>query len=212
MMNKIKQMLWPTIVWLLPLVMGLILYPQLPNRIPIHYNVNGVADGFAGKLSGVLFVPLLLIAVNFLIFFTRGYANQKSKQLNELIIWIAPLLGLVLQPMSLLMALGYHLNVMVIVMITIGVMFVALGNYLPKASPNRMVGFRFRTTLADPENWQKTNRLGGIMTVIAGVLFIIGGALGMWHVAFPIAALIIGIILIVVVPMAYSLKMAKQRK
>ncbi|QBO36856.1 DUF1648 domain-containing protein [Periweissella cryptocerci] len=209
MMKKIKQMWWPTVVGLIPLVMGAVLYNQLPNRIPIHYNVNGLPDNYAGKLFGVVFLPLLLIAVNFLIFITREHARQKNKRLNEIIIWIVPLLALVLQPTTLLTALGYQLNVMTIVMITVGVIFMVLGNYIPKASPNRTVGFRFKTTLTNPENWQKTNRLGGIMMVISGLLFIIGGVLGMWNVMFAIGALVISMILTVVVPIVYSIKLHK---
>ena len=55
----------------------------------------------------------------------------------------------------------------------LGIIFVILGNYLPKAKQNYTFGYKIPWTLNSEENWNKTHRLAGWIMVIAGIIFII---------------------------------------
>jgi uncharacterized membrane protein len=212
MMNKIKHMIWPTIVGLVPLVVGMILYSQLPSRMPIHFGLNGQPNGYSGKFSGVILFPLLMVLANILIYLSLKYARQNNDKLKVVVIWIIPIISLVVQTMTIMVALGHKVNIGVIVFLLIGVIFIVLGNYMPKTTPNLIMGVRIPTTMKNPENWQKTNRLGGLMLVVAGAILILGGIIGIWSSAVLVVALIIGMILVVVVPIVYSIKLAHQTK
>ena len=55
-------------------------------------------------------------------------------------------------------------------MLLLGVMFIAIGNGLPKCKQNHTLGVRLPWTLQDPENWRRTHRVAGWSMSVAGVL------------------------------------------
>lgn len=67
-------------------------------------------------------------------------------------------------------SLGYATDIGFIMSLMIGVLYIALGNYIPKVKQNYTVGFRVRWTLDDEDNWYHTHRFGGKCMVIGGIL------------------------------------------
>lgn len=55
----------------------------------------------------------------------------------------------------------------------IGVMFIWLGNYMPKLKQNYTIGIKVPWTLNSEENWNMTHRMAGKVYVVAGVISII---------------------------------------
>ena len=47
MKNK-KYWLVTSLVTLLPIVLGLLLWNRLPEKLPTHFGVDGAADGWSG--------------------------------------------------------------------------------------------------------------------------------------------------------------------
>ena len=86
-----------------------------------------------------------------------------------------------------------------LIAIPIGILFIILGNYLPKCHQNYTVGFRLPWTLDDENNWNKTNRLAGYIMVFGGFLIVITSLFDMAH-----WAVMIFIIAIVIIPSVYS--------
>ena len=56
------------------------------------------------------------------------------------------------------------------VVVLLGLSFVAVGNLLPRTRPNVAVGVRTRLTLADSGLWTQVHRVGGYVTVGWGVV------------------------------------------
>ena len=80
-MNK-KLLLLTSMVILFPILWGLIIWPQLPNQIPIHFNVAGQANNFQSKPLAVFGLPLFLLLVHlFVIFMTAR--DPKNRTMNE---------------------------------------------------------------------------------------------------------------------------------
>ena len=67
----------------------------------------------------------------------------------------------------------------------IGLFFTAMGDQLGKTRPMYMVGIRTPWTLADPEVWTATHRLGGKLMVLAGLVWFVSAVLG-WVNAFTL--------------------------
>ena len=67
------------------------------------------------------------------------------------------------------------LNFKRIMPIALGVMFILLGNYLPTVKRNYFMGIRTSWALADDLCWRKSNRFGGYVIAIFGLLLIIAG-------------------------------------
>ena len=207
---KLKKMLWPTLVGLLPIVMGLAVYSKLPEKMPIHWGLDGEPNGYATKLVGVLLIPLIMIVTNIIVQFSLQIANTTNEKLARVMTWLLPALSLVIQFLVLAESLGYHLDVALITMVIVGIIFILLGNYIPKTSQNRVVGFRFPKTMSNPDNWQKTNRIGAIMLVISGLIMIIGGIVSTWYPVVAVLTFGVSLILIVLVPLCYSIRLARK--
>ena len=86
-----------------------------------------------------------------------------------------------------------------IVTTAIGLLFIGIGNYLPRGRPNYTMGVKTPWTLADPENWRRTQRFGGKCFVAMGVGFIVFGFVAS---ALPDEAAAAGITAIALIPVA----------
>jgi uncharacterized membrane protein len=62
-----------------------------------------------------------------------------------------------------------------LVVILAGLVFVGVGNLLPRTRPNLVIGIRTSRTLADRGLWIRTHRVGGYVTVGLGVVIVLAG-------------------------------------
>jgi immunity protein, SdpI family len=62
-----------------------------------------------------------------------------------------------------------------VVVVMLGVTFMAIGNLLPRTRPNIAFGLRTKRTLSNPQLWQQVHRVAGYTTVTLGVAILVGG-------------------------------------
>lgn len=205
-MNKIniKKGIITSLVTLIPILAGILLWEKLPEQMPIHWGVNGEADGFAGRGFAVFVLPLILLVLHWLcIIATMLDPKNKfqSKKVSGMVYWIAPILSMLVNGATYVYSMGKPLDMIMIVMLIAGLLFVILGNYMPKCRPNHTIGFRIAWTLNDERNWNATHRLGGKVMVIGGLL-LIGGA----FLPKPVNVILTLIVIVagVLVPVVYS--------
>ena len=168
---KNKQWILPTLVCLLPILAYLVVYEQLPEMMPIHFNAEGIADGFMPKQTAVYLPCLLLAGVELLCFFamkTDPKRENYAKQLKTLSIWICPILSVVMNGVILMICLDVPVRMDAIVPFACGGLFVIIGNYMPKIKQNYTMGIKLPWTLNSVENWNKTHRFGGFVFVLMG--------------------------------------------
>ena len=72
-------------------------------------------------------------------------------------------------------AMGKGIRMETFVSVSLGLLFVAIGNYLPKCQQNYTVGFKLPWTLHSEENWNRTHRLAGRLWVTGGFIMMILG-------------------------------------
>jgi len=90
------------------------------------------------------------------------------------------------------------LNVPMIISMLVGIMFIIVGNYLPKCRQSYTMGIKLPWTLNDEGNWNATHRVGGWVWTFCGVAMLVTAFLGIFWI-------LIGVMLIaVVVPTIYS--------
>ena len=199
-----------SIVTLIPMLIGLLLWNQLPDTIPTHWDINGEVDGWSSKAFAVFFFPGLLLAVHWLCVFA-SCADPKSKNYHpkmiSLVLWICPVLGLVLNSLTYTAALGYQVNVEIIMPLLVGLMFIIIGNLLPKCRQSYTLGIKRPWTLNNEENWNKTHRFGGKVWVAGGVVLLSTAVWGNFWL------LIVVTVVMVTLPTLYSyLLYRKQEK
>ena len=202
MIKKNKGMLVLTsIVLLIPMAIGLILWNQLPEQIPSHWGINGEVDGWSSKAFAVFGFPCILLALHWLCVIVSsadpGSKNYHPKMLT-LVLWICPVLSLVLNALVYTAALGYQLNVEIIMPLLVGLMFIIVGNLLPKCRQSFTMGIKLPWTLANEENWNKTHRFSGRLWVIGGVVTMATAFIGSFWILLGV------LIVMVVVPTIYS--------
>ena len=161
---------------------GAWLYPSLPEQIPTHWGPSGEIDAWSAKSFMSVFSQPLMATGLYVLFWLMPFLDPKrgnliaSKQVYRLILELVTGLFTVLYIATLAAAFNTALPVDRIVTVAIGVMFIVLGNYMGRVKRNWTMGVRYSWTLSDDTVWLKTNRLGGRLFMLAGVLGIIGAA------------------------------------
>ena len=153
---------------------------QIPDgaQIPIHWGINGEANGYAPKAVGLLLVPGIILLIG-LIFAAIPFIDPRREHQERSTtarIWILGatmvLLGGV-HVVSVLTVLGARLDIGRVVVIGVSGMFIVIGNFLGKTRSNWFVGIRTPWTLSSERSWSQTHRLGGYLFMAAGVVSII---------------------------------------
>lgn len=206
-MNKMTreektELVLTTIVCLIPVIAGIILYPKLPDQIATHWDIHGNVNGMSNKFVGAIVFPGILVVANLifpiLLRLDPKYENMSGK-LKTLSHWIIPVVEIFCAGSTLAAGIGMETHVEVTTPMLMGAMLVLIGNYLPKTKQSYTMGIKIPWTLNSEENWNHTHRMAGFLWVVGGLLMIISGLLP-WK-AVLITAIVI---VIVIVPCVYS--------
>ena len=168
--NK-KTLMLTSLICLLPIVPGLLLYDRLPDQLPSHWNFRGEIDGWMPKTQAIFLLPVIMAVTNLLVFFFVSNDPKKRNIEGKIVLvtlWLIPLLSVVTQAVVYAVGMGVNIDVGSWVNVVLGIVFIFIGNYLPKSRQNYTVGIRLPWTLNSEENWNRTHRLGGILWVIGG--------------------------------------------
>ncbi len=196
-----KVLLITSIVILLPVLAGIVLWNQFPQQMPTHWNAAGEVDGWSGKAFAVFGLPAILLAAQWLCIL-GSFADPKreahSSKVLHLVFWIIPVLSVVLHAVTYAVALGREVRMEVVMPILVGLGLAIIGNYLPKCKQNYTIGIKIPWTLNSEENWNRTHRFAGRIWVVGGIAIMLTGFFGGVWILLPI------MILMVVAPFAYS--------
>lgn len=168
----------PALLIIAATIASVVVYPQLPERIPTHWNMSGEADDWSSRLFGAWLIPLMM-AVLWLIMRALPHLDprranyEKFKGMYEALIVLTLAFMLVIHVLMLASATGTRMDVGRIVLATVGAFFGVIGFLLPKAHPNWFVGIRTPWTLTSDVAWERTHKLGGPLFVLVGVLTLV---------------------------------------
>ena len=210
MIKKYKRTLILTsLVLLIPVIVGLLLWNKLPDPMPSHWDINGEVDGWSSKGFAVFFFPALLLAIHWLCVFA-SCADPKSKnytpKMITLVLWICPVLSLVVNSMVYAAGLGCEISIEIVMPLLVGLMFVIVGNLLPKCRQSYTMGIKLPWTLNNEENWNKTHRFGGKVWVIGGVIILATAFVGSFWILMGV------LIVMVAAPTIYSYCLYRKQK
>lgn len=173
----IKTEFIPLLLIILTLASAAYFYNKLPERIAIHWNFSGQADGYGSGQAQAVFFPLMIIGM-YVLFLLIPYLDPKKERYEQFSkvyhIFKSMLLTLlvIIYFVVGLNGLGYNLPVGVIIPGLIGILFIVLGNYMSKIKMNWFMGIRTPWTMSSEEVWNKTHRFGGKMFILAGLLML----------------------------------------
>ena len=199
--KNLKTLIVTSILIVLPVLAGIILWDRLPEQMPTHWNAAGDIDGWTSKPFTVFGLPLILLAVQWLCVLGTLADPKKENhptKILHLVLWIIPVLSLVLGTITYATALGKAVRVEVIMPILIGLILAIIGNYMPKCKQNYTIGIKIPWTLNSEENWNRTHRFAGWLWTFSGIVIMLTGFFG----GFWIFMIIV--LLMVLAPILYS--------
>lgn len=199
--RNLRTLIITSIVILLPILAGVILWNQLPEQIPSHWNAVGEIDGWSSKTFAVFGMPLILLAFQWLCVLGTGADPKKGnhpQKIVHLVLWIIPVLGAVLSVLMYGAALGKEVRMEVIMPVLVGLVLTIVGNYLPKCKQNYTIGIKIPWTLNSEENWNRTHRFAGWLWTLCGIVIMLSGFFGSFWIFFCV------VLLMVIVPCVYS--------
>ncbi len=209
-----RKTLWlviSSLVILLPIAAGLILWNELPDYMVTHWGLGGEADGSMARLAAVFAMPLFSLVMHWLSIWLTTRDNKHREQnpkVTGMILWICPLMSLYGQGIILGTAMGLRLDASRLMLVLLGVMFVVFGNYLPKCRMNGTIGVRIPWVYTSEENWAKTHRFTGKLWVILGLLLLPAVFLPEEAVAYCV---LIVLVPMAVLPVVYSYRYYKKQ-
>lgn len=180
MKNK-KLLFLMGLLCLVNLAGHLYLYPSLPDTVPIHWGFDGQPDGWGGK-SSILFTASLPFAILLLLAVLprmdpKGKNFQRFQPVYRIFLilltvfmcgvsWLSELTVYNVLPSG-----GNLVNTLV--MGGLGLVLLVLGNYMPRIKQNYTFGCRTPWALNDEHNWNRTQRMGGIVFVVMGAVLLL---------------------------------------
>ena len=199
--KNLKTLIITSVVILLPILAGVILWNQLPDPMPSHWNASGEIDGWSSKPFAIFGLPLIMLAAQWLCVLGTAADPKKNnhpEKILHLVLWIIPVLSVVMHTFVYLIALGYGVRMEMVMPVLIGVIFTIIGNYMPKCKQNYTIGIKIPWTLDNEENWNRTHRFAGFLWTACGILIMLTGFIGGVWVFLPIT------FLMVLAPIIYS--------
>lgn len=177
MTNK-KNVILMWILALIPLISVAILYGKLPAEVPMHWGVDGTV-GYGPKYQLFIIGGLSLFMAAMFQFMPKIDPRKNNygkfgKYYDLFCIFMELFLMIV---MGIVLSESLYpgkISVGHIVPLFCSILFIFLGNIMPKIKNNFFFGFKTPWTLSDPDVWNKTHRLSGILMFITGFITLIG--------------------------------------
>lgn len=195
------KLILTSVIILLPILAGVLLWNHLPDSVATHFTMEGTPNGWSSKGFTVFGIPLFLLACHLLCTFGTSMDPKRqnmSEKLFTLVLWICPVISIMMPIVIYGYALGYETSNGYYGTGILGVLFIIIGNYLPKCRQNYTMGIKIPWTLNDEENWNHTHRMAGFLWVVGGFVILANVFLQMEWLLFVVFAAM------VIVPIVYS--------
>lgn len=200
--------------WIFVLVSSLIslfTYPLLPDRVPTHWNIQGEVDQYAPKAWSSLFFPVIVLGL--LLTFSLLPKLDPNKDKYHLFYpeWRVIQNGILaffvyLQAVTTYTALNPQQDILPLVLLGLGTLFVVLGNYLSKIRQNYFLGIKLPWTIANEDNWNKTHRFASWCFVLVGLILLVEAVI-QWQVQ---RVVVMSVAVAVLAPSLYSYWLFRQ--
>lgn len=149
-------------------IVATILYPGLPETVPVHFDAEGVANKFRPKSS--IWVPISILSlVGLGVYFlvsnlhkidpkkSAGFSAETHKSISIVIVLFLSFINtsLVLLTTATIKNFGIHKMLLP----AVGILISLMGYFMRNIKPNYFIGLRLPWTLEDEDNWSATHQM-----------------------------------------------------
>lgn len=205
---------------ILPLAVILIALQFMPEQIPLHYDINNQVNRWGSKYETLIFPAFTIIFGFIMLKMAKLSGKQEGNgKNNENICIIAGILVLIifdvmtgyflyagLNKVEDLSSLAFDVNQLFAGML--GISMIIIGNIMPKARMNSVMGLRTGWSMKNETTWKKSQRFGGISLVAGGIVILVvcsitkGASCLLWTMGI--------IVILLVIDVSYTYKISKK--
>lgn len=202
-----------------PAILAAILYPGLPESIPVHFNAAGQADKYDHKSSIWLHTSILFVVglgVYFLVSNIHKIDPKKNASVSvdtykTIAMIVVVFLAVVNTSMVLSMSNTFpSFSIQKVVLPAVGLLMAIMGYFMHNIKPNYFIGLRLPWTLEDEDNWAATHQLAAKLWIPGGLLMAAAAIIFPFMTAFIVTMAIT--LVIVIIPVIYSYRFFKNKK
>ncbi|MDF0707153.1 SdpI family protein [Flagellimonas okinawensis] len=199
---------------LLPFLYLAYIWNQLPQEVPLHYNIKGEIDRYGDK-SELVLIPILLPLLIYVILLVVPHIDPKKqiqkmgKKYDSLKLVITTFMS-VLALFFIYIAKNQSIANPNYILLLTGVLFIIFGNYFKTIKANYFIGIRTPWTLENESVWKETHKLGGKIWFAGGLLIILSSLI--FNEKINIIIYMSCIAIMVLVPVIYSYLLFKKLK
>lgn len=203
---KTRRILFHALM-VIPLLLVLCILPIMPERVPGHYNINWEVDRWTTKYE-LLLMPLVVLGIGIFMKVMLKLSTKNNNTANEKPVITIGIATLLLFNGMTLMALykgffaapstpePFSLNLTQFIFILLGIVYIIIGNILPKCKHGQSIGLRSKFSMYNDLVWYKCQRFGGILFIMVGIFNILGNIILMDN---NIAAFILSMISVFII-------------
>lgn len=160
------------------LVVGVVVYPHLPEQMASHWNIRGEVDGYFGKFWGTFFLPLVNMGVWLMLILVPRIDPLKEniarfRRYYDLLVSALIVFFTYLHVLTIVWNLGVEFNLLQFLAPVLALLIYLVGVLIGHSRRNYMVGIRTPWTLASDTVWQKTHRVGSLLFKLSGIIILL---------------------------------------
>jgi len=191
----------------LPFIYLAYIWNELPEEVPMHWNIKGEIDRYGEKIE-LLLIPILLPLLIYIIFLVVPKIDPKNKisKMGNKYQHIKILLTTFMSILALFIiytAKNQSFANPNYIVLLVGILYIILGNYFKTIKANYFIGIRTPWTLENETVWKETHKLGGKMWFVGGIIVVISSLILEKQLNFTLFMIITGIITIVPITFSY---------
>ena len=186
------------LMWILAVIPGIITafaVQVMPDTVPMHYNASGEIDRWGSKYENFIF-PAIIIGMTlfwqiFVLYFEKKAVNgdtdkerAEAESNGKLIKLTAIATNVMFTVMQCFFLYGANIEATTnathamidigkVSCVTMGIFFVIIGNFMPKARKNSVIGVRISWSMYNDATWMKSNRFGAAALIVTGIITIV---------------------------------------
>jgi uncharacterized membrane protein len=166
----------------------------MADSVPMHYNFHGEIDRYGSKNENFIFPCFIAVFNIFWVIFMNVFGRRADRAQEEKARVEAAgnlkvlgftaigttIMFIIIQFVMLLVDINASegqdrmpIDINVISNCCLGLIFIVIGNIIPKCKRNGVVGVRTTWSMDNDTTWELSNRLGGRLMMVCGVLTII---------------------------------------
>lgn len=174
-----SELIVSLVMWLIMVGMSAWGHMTLPDvPMAVHFGLDGTPNGYMPRDVAMIFAPAFSLVLLLLLLWLLPAIMPKNASIDRSAgpygVVVLATLGVLTVTHALLIfrAAGLNVDETRVILASVGILFMIIGNYLPKTRKNWLMGVRTPWTLSDERVWDKTHRFAGPLFMLCGAVVV----------------------------------------